>query len=59
MKHIALGDAVAAKLAGIGVILDFQDTSSDVRRVRREKALDVVAVDGQTAVEPPYAAHGR
>src|SRR5215203_8579 len=49
-------DLRAAESSGICVLRDLEDAATYVRGVRAEEALDVVAVDGQSAVEAPVRA---
>ena len=59
MEHIASGDAVTAELARIRIILNLQNTPSNVSGMGREKSLDVVAVNGKATVEAPLPADGH
>jgi len=59
VKYVTYGDSIITKLARIGIILDFQDMSSNVKRMSSEKPLDVVAVNRKTPVEAPLSADGR
>ncbi len=59
MQHIAFIDALAAVPARVGVVAHFQHAAPDVVTVAGEESLDVVTVDGRSAVKPEDAAEGR
>src|SRR5439155_15225127 len=57
-EHVALGDARAAEPPRVRVVGDLENASVNVLRIAGEEALNVVAVDGQAAVEAELAANG-
>src|SRR5215218_8525388 len=56
IKHVALGDALAAILSGETGVFDLQHPPSDVLSITGDKALDIVAIYWPPAVKPELAA---
>ena len=59
VQHVGVGDAFGAEHAACTRVLHFQDASADVEAMQIQKRLDVVAIEGQAAVEPPHGADRR
>ena len=56
VKHIACGHPVASEPARIGVVCNLHDMPADVRRILRQKALNIIPINRQTSIVPELAA---
>src|SRR4029453_1603833 len=55
-EDVQLRDGVAAEPVGVGIVSKLETAAVDVRSELVEELLQIVAMEGQAAIEPPHIA---
>jgi hypothetical protein len=59
VKDVALRNPLPAKLFGVDIVSDFEDTTLDYMSLITQKFLDVIPVDRTPSIKPILATDGR